>query len=154
MTTYNLPERLFAIRVDRWASGNHPVQPPAPPAIGGAGDIEYGYDRNSNRLQLTETGTAITDYTYAAASNRLTGYSGARAGSVTTDANGNIIDYSYDSHGNLTQQQDSAGNTVRYTYSASHHLLTETAYVNPDPDGLDPTDMGLLGSPSTSRSQD
>ena len=59
-----------------------------------------------------------------------------------TDANGNVIHYRYDEQGNLTQRQDSAGNTASYTYSSSNQVLTETVYLTPDPDGLDPDNTG------------
>ena len=59
-----------------------------------------------------------------------------------TGPSGNSVHYSYDEQGNLTQKQDSAGNTVTYTYSSTNQVLTETVYLTPDPDGLDPSNTG------------
>ncbi|HLY89154.1 MAG TPA: LysM peptidoglycan-binding domain-containing protein, partial [Acetobacteraceae bacterium] len=65
-----------------------------------------------------------------------------------TDGNGNQTSYSYDANGNLTLSRDAAGNTVAYSYDAANHLLTETHYLVPDPDGAG---AGQPGQPLTTR---
>jgi RHS repeat-associated protein len=62
---------------------------------GGALTQTYAYDANGNRTSFTATSppsTALT-YTYAAASNRLTGISGSETDSFTYDANGNMLSH-------------------------------------------------------------
>ena len=105
-----------------WHTLVFPEQPSLPPPTGGSGDIEYGYDRNGNRLQLTEMDTSITDYTYGAASNRLTGYSGAQAASVTIDANGNITaigsrTFSHNAANRFVSVLDGGATTATYRYN-------------------------------------
>lgn len=43
--------------------------------------------------------------------------------------------YQYDANGNQVLQCDALGNTISRTFDARNQLLTETAYVVPDPDG-------------------
>ncbi|PND66544.1 RHS repeat domain-containing protein, partial [Escherichia coli] len=56
-----------------------------------------------------------------------------------TDGEGRRVVMQYDSNGNQTLQRDEAGNTVTRTFDSGNRLLTETAYLTPDPDGADPT---------------
>ena len=89
----------------------------------------YNYDTLGQLKSITAptsgTATATTSYTYDT------------NGNVTqvTDGAGRTVTMTYDANGNQTQQQDGAGNTVARTYDALNHLVTETAYVVPDPDG-------------------
>ena len=75
------------------------------------------------------------------------GYDGNDNLTSVTDASGRKVEYQYD-NGNRIFEQDSAGNTLERTFNADNQVLTETVYATADPDGLDPTDVGLLGSPS------
>ncbi|RYF17824.1 MAG: LysM peptidoglycan-binding domain-containing protein [Comamonadaceae bacterium] len=64
-------------------------------------------------------------FTYSAAGDVLT----------VTDGEGRITRHEYDANGNQVLQQDAAGHTVRRTFDSANRLLTETAYLQPDPDG-------------------
>jgi YD repeat-containing protein len=57
--------------------------------------------------------------------------------SIAVDPNGlnRVTTFAYDANGNVTLTRDAAGNTVTRTYSSTNQLLTETAYITPDPDG-------------------
>lgn len=61
-------------------------------------------------------------------------------GNVTsvTDGEGRAVTYGYDWRGNQVLQRDALGNTVKRTFDASNQLLTESVYVQPDPDGAGP----------------
>ncbi len=54
---------------------------------------------------------------------------------TATDGSGNVTTYLYDNNGNAGTVCDQAGNTVTRTYDSTNHLLTETRYFVPDPDG-------------------
>jgi RHS repeat-associated protein len=117
------------------------------------GNREYAYDANGNRTQLTADGLS-THYTYALASNRMTGLAGQ---TVAIDANGNTTrlremtliyssdnrlrsvtgraDYSYNGLGQRVQKATRAkGRAGRYgfgpkrlfVYGRSGELLVET----------------------------
>lgn len=89
------------------------------------------YDANKQLTQVTlpaaQSGaTAQTlSFTYNSNGDVLT----------TTDGSGNVTTYTYDANGNATLVRDQAGNTIARTYDATNHLLTETRYFVPDPDG-------------------
>jgi YD repeat-containing protein len=51
------------------------------------------------------------------------------------DAQGLETVYEYDGNGNRVLERDAAGNTLTRLYDKSNHLLSETRYVTPDPDG-------------------
>jgi YD repeat-containing protein len=65
-----------------------------------------------------------------------------------TDGEGRVVSFEYDANGNQVLQRDHAGNTVTRTYDARNQLLTETLYVQPDPDGAG---AGQPGTPLTTR---
>jgi YD repeat-containing protein len=54
---------------------------------------------------------------------------------TATDTSGNVTTYDYDANGNVTLVRDQAGNTIARAYDSANHLLTETGYLTPDPDG-------------------
>lgn len=54
--------------------------------------------------------------------------------SSVTDGGGRTITYGYDANGNRVLQRDQAGNTVTRSYDANNQLVTETLYLQPDPD--------------------
>lgn len=122
-----------------------------------------GSDIRATTFDYTVAGqTSITDaagrvvrlkYQTAAGQNQyqLTSIDAPGAGSVrqvTTfayDANGNVANvadaqgkttvYGYDSLGHRIYERDAAGNVVQRLYGAASQLLSETRYVQPDPDG-------------------
>ncbi|MDQ2085630.1 PKD domain-containing protein [Herbivorax sp. ANBcel31] len=76
------------------------------------GTVEYVYDKNDNILEVTdENGTIQREYD---ALNRVTKYK---------DFNGNSIEYSYDSVGNLVALTYPGGRIVRYEYDETGRLL-------------------------------
>jgi len=89
------------------------------------------YDSNKQLTQITlpaaQSGaTAQTlSFTYNANGDVLT----------ATDGSGNVTTYQYDANGNATLVLDQAGNTISRIYDSTNHLLTETRYFTPDPDG-------------------
>lgn len=89
------------------------------------------YDANKQLTQMTlpaaQSGATaqILSFTYNSNGDVLT----------TTDGSGNVTTYTYDGNGNVTLVRDQAGNTIARTYDAGSHLLTETRYFVPDPDG-------------------
>jgi YD repeat-containing protein len=48
---------------------------------------------------------------------------------------GNVVTYSYDTHGNAVLERDSAGNTIERSFSVKNELRRETHYLVADPDG-------------------
>jgi YD repeat-containing protein len=64
------------------------------------------------------------------------------------DGEGRAVDYGYDASGNQILQRDAAGNSVTRTFDLGNQLLTETAYLVPDPDGAG---AGQPATPLTSR---
>lgn len=65
-----------------------------------------------------------------------------------TDGEGRVTSFGYDGSGNQVLQRDHAGNTVRRTFDARNQLLTETIYLQPDPDGAG---AAQPGGPQTTR---
>lgn len=55
-----------------------------------------------------------------------------------TDGEGRVVTYAYDASGNQVLQRDQAGNTVTRTFDANNQPLTETLWLQPDPDGGGP----------------
>ncbi len=87
-----------------------------------------------------DTANRLTGITMPAASGapaQQVGYAYDASGNVSavTDARGNAVVYGYDANGNRTYERDAAGNVVERSYGAKNELLTEIAYVTPDPDG-------------------
>ncbi len=78
--------------------------------------------------------------------SQTTSYAYNANGDVTqvTDPRGNVVTYGYDASGNRILDRDAAGNTVTRTYGPKNQLLTETAYVVPDPDGAGAGQPGTL----------
>lgn len=77
-------------------------------------------------------------FTYSAAGDVLT----------MTEGEGRTTRYEYDANGNQVLQQGAAGDTVRRTFDSANRLLTETAYLQPDPDGAG---SGQPAEPLTTR---
>jgi YD repeat-containing protein len=89
------------------------------------------YDASNNLTQISYPPT--DPYT----NPRVVQFTYDSSGNVTRAISGpgNVVTYSYDSNGNRTLERDSAGNTVARTYGSRNELLTETRYLVPDPDG-------------------
>ncbi|WP_405060174.1 putative Ig domain-containing protein [Kribbella sp. NBC_01505] len=64
------------------------------------------------------------------------------------DALGKGTDYEYDPEGNRRLERDPLGNTVTRVYDERNHVIAETRYQVPDPDGGDPQSAG---NPVTTR---
>lgn len=102
----------------------------------------YDYDASSQLTKITAPATGGTtptrQFTYNA------------SGDVTSviDGEGRTVTFQYDANGNQVLQRDQAGNTVTRTYDARNQLLTETVYLQPDPDGAG---AGQPGVPQTTR---
>lgn len=122
------------------------------------------YNTTARTTTVTDPLGLVTTLSYDTA-GRLTGISGPTvngapqvlgftydgSGNVTqtTDARGNVVTYQYDSRGNWTLRRDAAGNTVTRTYGTGNQLLEETVYLVADPDGANPT--GQPSQPRTTR---
>jgi YD repeat-containing protein len=52
-----------------------------------------------------------------------------------TDARGSVTTYGYDANGNRVYERDAQNNVVRRSFSATNQLLTQTSYLDLDPDG-------------------
>ncbi|TFY97069.1 LysM peptidoglycan-binding domain-containing protein [Ramlibacter humi] len=117
----------------------------------------------SGYTTVTDPLGLVTRYDYDA-SAQLTKITAPAVGGAsptrqfTYDANGNVVavadgesrtvTYAYDANGNQVLQRDQAGNTVTRTFDSRNQLLTETVYLQPDPDGAG---AALPGAPQTSR---
>lgn len=123
----------------------------------------FAYDTTNRNTTVTDPNNAATVYHYdtlgqlasvtaptTGTSTATTSYTYNANGDVTqvTDGAGRTVTMAYDANGNQTQQQDAAGNTVTRVYDALNHLVTETAYVVPDPDGAG---AGTASVPMTTR---
>ena len=101
----------------------------------------YSYDATGQLLSVavpSAAGTATTSYAYNANGDLA----------QLTDPSGRTIVMGYDVNGNQISQMDAAGNTVTRTFDGNKQLLTETAYVVPDPDGAG---TGQASQPMTTR---
>ncbi|WP_140637450.1 RHS repeat protein, partial [Methylibium rhizosphaerae] len=111
---------------------------------------EFSYDLANRRTAVTDPMGAVTVYEYgprgellrvtapavnAVAAVTSFGYSSDGDLTQVTDAEGRSIVMGYDGNGNQISQRDSAGNTITRVYNAQNHLLAETTYLVPDPDG-------------------
>jgi len=121
-------------------------------ASGVTNTTTFSYNTSTRVTTITDQQGQVTTMAYDT-SSRLTqitlpaAQSGATAQSLSftynangdvltkTDGSGNVTTYAYDSNGNATLVRDQAGNTVARTYDSTNHLLTETRYFTPDPDG-------------------
>jgi YD repeat-containing protein len=52
-----------------------------------------------------------------------------------TDARGSVTTYGYDANGNRVYERDAQNNVVRRSFSVTNQLLTQTSYLDLDPDG-------------------
>ena len=102
----------------------------------------FDYDTNGQLIKLTAPAVAGVSATNSFAYN-----TGGDLTSVT-DGEGRTVTYQYDSNGNQTLQRDVIGNTVTRSFDARNQVVTETAYVVPDPDGAG---TALPGTPLTTR---
>jgi RHS repeat-associated protein len=106
-------------------------QKPVVPTLVGVPDLAFDYDRNGNRIQLTESGSAVTDYTYTPSSNRLTGYSGAHAAAVSTDANGNVTaiggrTFTHNTLNRIISVADGGAEIAAYEYNGLGQRIKKT----------------------------
>ena len=89
----------------------------------------YAYDTNGQLLSVTAPAVAgvsqITQFEYDAAGNI----------SRTIDARGLATTYGYDGNGNRILERDSTGATITRIFSSTNKVLSETRYVDLDPDG-------------------
>ncbi|KRB81813.1 hypothetical protein [Duganella sp. Root198D2] len=89
----------------------------------------YAYDANGQLLSVTAPAVAgvsqITQFEYDAAGNI----------SRTVDARGLATTYGYDGNGNRILERDSTGATITRTFSSANKVLSETRYIDLDPDG-------------------
>lgn len=103
----------------------------------------WRYDAQGQLLQTTSPdgngGTLSRSYVYNANGDLI----------QITNELGQLMVMQYDANGNQTLQRDSLGNTITRTFDSNNQLMTETAYLTPDPDGADPTHQNTLGAPST-----
>jgi RHS repeat-associated protein len=81
----------------------------------GVGTTLYAYDANNNRTHLTE-GTRTNGWAYDAY-DRVSSYQ---------DADGNVIQYSYDTSGNLTNLMYPGNRSVSYYYDSLNRLTNVT----------------------------
>ncbi|MEJ5991922.1 LysM peptidoglycan-binding domain-containing protein [Ramlibacter sp. PS3R-8] len=95
-------------------------------ARGGLTRFEYDGAGQLTRITAPATGSSTQ--------SRQFSYVDGNVVSIT-DGLGNRTVCEYDVHGNQTLQRDAAGNTVRRFYDSNNQLLTETVYLQPDPDG-------------------
>jgi RHS repeat-associated protein len=105
--------------------------------VSGATSQGFVYDLNGNRTSLT--GTGATNYSIAAASNRLVSATGTGARTITPDADGNtltdskpltVLGYAYDKTdplGRMTQAKTGAQATS-YTNNAFGERVTRSGY--------------------------
>ena len=123
----------------------------------------YTYDANGNRASLTYGNGVVENYQYNLA-NWITSLVNSMDGEVLssysytyyasgsqkseTDHNGVVTSYTYDDLGRLTQESESGGQTLVYTYDANGNRLTLTASgepvvdEGPDPVPDDPDEPG------------
>lgn len=93
--------------------------------------LKYQTAAGQNQYQLTSI-----DAPGAGSARQVTTFAYDTNGNVAsvTDAQGKATVYGYDSLGHRIYERDSAGNVVQRLYGASSQLLSETRYVQPDPD--------------------
>jgi YD repeat-containing protein len=77
----------------------------------------FQYDSGDNLTRFTDAMGHATSFTYTADFNRL---------DKLTDANGNLTDYNYDSHGNLTNITYADGSLERWAYDSLGQSTTWT----------------------------
>jgi YD repeat-containing protein len=77
----------------------------------------FQYDSGDNLTRFTDAMGHATSFTYTADFNRL---------DKLTDANGNLTDYNYDSHGNLTNITYADGSQERWGYDSLGQSTTWT----------------------------
>ncbi|MDQ0069692.1 YD repeat-containing protein [Variovorax boronicumulans] len=117
----------------------------------GAGNItNYSYDTANRRTSVVDPQGRVSVYSYdtggqllqikgptANGVSQTTDFSYNANGDViwVVDGEGHAVEMQYDANGNQVLQRDAAGNTITRTYDVRNQLLTETAYLTPDPDG-------------------
>lgn len=94
--------------------------------------LKYQTTAGQNQYQLTSI-----DAPGAGSVRQVTTFAYDANGNVasTTDAQGKTTVYGYDSLGHRIYERDSAGNVVQRLYGSASQLLSETRYMQPDPDG-------------------
>lgn len=110
-------------------------------ALGNNTVYQYDADGRLGKITAPAAGgvSGIQQFSYNSNGDLLT----------ITDGEGRRVVMQYDGNGNQILQRDEAGNTVTRTFDSGNRLLTETAYLTPDPDGADPTHTGTAGAPGT-----
>lgn len=83
----------------------------------GGEQYHYSYDARGNVTGIRDALNLQSSFTYDSTFNQLTGF---------TDANGNGIDYQYDTHGNLTRISYEDGTNEDFTYNSFGEVLTAT----------------------------
>jgi YD repeat-containing protein len=76
--------------------------------------------------------------TAGASATRIFAYSASGDVLSFTDGMGRTTTFAYDAQGNQVLQRDAMGNTVRRSFDAANRLLSESAYLQADPDGAGP----------------
>ena len=104
------------------------------------GGLTWTFKYDAATLQLKEIDAPSTSGTPLATQFQ---YTGSNLTEVI-DPNGNAVLYGYDANDNRILERDSFGNTITRTFDADDQVLTETHYINPDPNGLDPNSTGTL----------
>jgi YD repeat-containing protein len=120
----------------------------------------YYYDSNSDAdaqqlLEIDSPATAdgpapVTQFSYDANGNVSEITQGSYPNGSTALTISSQVIYKYDASGNRILERDSLGNTITRTFDAANQLLTETHYLTPDPNGLNPGSTAVnAGSPQT-----
>jgi RHS repeat-associated protein len=85
------------------------------------GDVKMQY-YTSNGM-----GTSLTNgYGAASATTETNTYNSADELLSSTDGDGHVTKYQYDSHGNRILKEDAEGNKTKWTYDSTHDIETET----------------------------
>ncbi|HEY0506358.1 MAG TPA: putative Ig domain-containing protein, partial [Lysobacter sp.] len=92
----------------------------------------YAYNAERRLESVTSPAVSgqsdVTTYSYDATGN-LTQIRTVRGAQTLS-----LLDYQYDANGNVVWQWDAQGNALQRTYSATNQVLSETRYIDVDPD--------------------
>lgn len=81
-------------------------------------------DKNANAINLSYTGSNLTQITDTVSRNINLTYDGNSRIILITDPIGRTIQFFYDVFGNLASSTDMNGNVTNYTYDENHQMLT------------------------------